>query len=309
MSDQPQPPSPGSITGPVQWEVEGVRGYVTCPGAELHSKPTKPRDTTLFLDRVPTIFCLHTGCRAKVKAANAALRSALRFAGAWQPPVLDAAARAKLCAKAELDRQARRLALAKEQVLQAYRWPEPEIHADSPVSVTDPFHQFLSLFDPADVLWCGEPHESGALANLANFRPVARWREARAPMRPFTCPNPFKPGVCARSRDNLAEKKHMVVECDALHPDPAKNRDLSGAVFKYVLAARPELRLRAVVDSGNKSLHGWFTYTPEAHEWAVAVLPAVGVDAATLRLAQPVRCPGWFRRETGRLQSLLYLNP
>jgi len=301
--------TPGSITGPVHWEVENVRGYITCPGVDLHSKPTKPRDTTLFLDRVPTIFCLHTGCRGKVKAANAALRAALRETGAWQPPVLDAAARAKLAARAELERQARRLSLAKEQVMAAYWWPERMVAHDSPVHITDHWQQFLSLFDPTDVLWCGEPHESGSLANLANFRTVARWRELRFPARPFTCPNLFKPGSSVRGKDNLAATRHMVVECDALAADPAKNRDLSGAVFKYILAARPELKLRAVVDSGNKSLHGWFTYTPEAHEWATVVLPSLGVDAATLRLAQPVRCPGWHRRETGRFQSLLYLNP
>lgn len=302
--------TPGQIIGPVDWEIENVRGYVVCPGIALHTTLTKQRDTMLFLDRVPTIFCLHTACKPLICAANAALRAALRSSGEWNPPPLDAAAKAKLTHASELERQHRRLALARADVLAAYAWSPAQIRADSPVpTATLTCADFLAaLFAPDDVVWFGEPRDSGGWNNTGNFREVRRWRTLAGTPAPFTCANTFKPGGFARTKDNLAERRHMVVECDSLSPHPETNRALSGAVFKYVLTVRPELHLRAVIDSGNKSLHAWFDYTPAAYDWAVAVLPALGVDAATLRLAQPVRAPGWTRVETGRSQALLYLN-
>lgn len=297
-----------TILGPVDWQVLHRSGFINCPGAELHTTATGARDTRLYLDRVPTIFCLHKGCRMKVREANILLRRALLEQGDWTPPPPTPQQEARRERQMEYERQERRLAVAKDAVLTGYAWPLNSLRAASPVPIRPyGWPQLLDLFDEKDTIWVGEPHHSGSSMHLRNFRRVTAWRQLAIPPAPFICANPFTAGGVSRTVERIETPRHMVIECDELHPDPVLNREMSGAVFKYLLTVRPNLRLRAVIDSGNKSLHGWFTYDAEAHEWAIAVLPALGVDPATLRLAQPVRAPG-YRRDTGRIQELLYLD-
>lgn len=295
--------------GAVTWEVEGLRGYVTCPGAHLHTSPTKERDTLLFLDKVPTIYCVHSNCRDELKKFNTEFRIALKDSGKWKPAPETKEEKERRAHQTELHKQARRLMLVRDTVIKEYAWPTAQMMSDSPAETKDGWRQILSLFAPSDYVWIGEPHHSGRPENCVNFRHRAVWQQASRPLAPFICANPFKGGSIGRTKDRISELKHTVVECDSLHPDPATNREMCGAVFKYILEVKPHLHLKAVVDAGNKSLHGWFGYDAEAHEWATHVLPSLGVDPATLRSAQPVRVPGWYRSEKNRMQSLLYFNP
>jgi hypothetical protein len=77
------------------------------------------------------------------------------------------------------------------------------------------------------------------------------------------------------------------------------------------------MRLRAIVDTGRKSLHGWFDAPPpEVEAELKIILPNLGrraeakptLDPALFKLAQPCRLPGAWR-EPGKIrQALLYLD-
>jgi hypothetical protein len=92
----------------------------------------------------------------------------------------------------------------------------------------------------------------------------------------------------------------MVVESDTL------NREEVGAVFQFL---RVKLRhtLFAVVDTGGKSLHGWFNIQPNKlfHEELKATLIGLGCDPALFKASQPVRLCG-VPRDGEKNQVLLW---
>ena len=76
------------------------------------------------------------------------------------------------------------------------------------------------------------------------------------------------------------------------------------AVFNWM---RAFARLRAVLDTGGKSLHGWFDFPAEQELRELRViLPALGCDPALFTASQPCRLPGARRGE--RWQCLLWLD-
>ena len=103
------------------------------------------------------------------------------------------------------------------------------------------------------------------------------------------------------------KRKFLCVEMDSLHIVPEINKDLSGAVFKYIQDVYG-WTLRCVVDAGRRSLHGHYDFPGENEVlWANVVLPALNVDTATLRPTQPTRAPGRMR-DNGQPQRLLWIN-
>ncbi len=58
----------------VEWESE-ILGHCKCPGAEHHTNADGPRGCRIYLDKVPTIFCVHKSCTDVVTDANRRLRS------------------------------------------------------------------------------------------------------------------------------------------------------------------------------------------------------------------------------------------
>jgi hypothetical protein len=80
---------------------------------------------------------------------------------------------------------------------------------------------------------------------------------------------------------------------------------------------RQFLNLRAIVNSGNKSLHGWFDQPTKAQlEQLKIILPAWGFDRAMFTPSQPCRLAGVVRPDTTPdpllgvpiYQSLLWLD-
>lgn len=292
------------IVGPIHWAREG-KGFITCPGEEMHTAPTRQKDCILYLDTVPTIFCLHRQCKPVVAQANVALRQALRGEDGWTPKELTPEQKERYWQRQELERKARRLARHKDEVLAKYDWPLESIVSDSE-PVTDGWHQFLNLWPGDDIMWSGQPHHSGQFIHADQFRRMAIWQSHPTPPHHFVCGSAFRPGTYSRTKDCVAHRRFSIIECDDLHPDPATNKNLSGAVLNFL--RQRGWTLRAVIDSGNKSIHGWFDYPGETEEqWATHVLPALNVDTATLRPTQPVRAPG-IERENGNLQKLLWIK-
>jgi hypothetical protein len=171
----------------------------------------------------------------------------------------------------------------------------------------DDWRLLLKLFKPDDVLWIGRTTQDSANEKhdpewktfcRTRFRPVSEW--LKEPIAPglFTCPSVFKAGVHSRSNENAILRRYLVVESDSL------DKNQVCAVFHWL---EQFCRLRAIVDTAGKSLHGWFEPPdPTMLEQLKVILPAVGCDGAMFKLSQPCRLPGGSRE--GRIQSLLYLD-
>ena len=301
-----------ALVGPHEWADCGTKVYVRCPGHDRHTTRTGRRDTLLYLEGAPTIFCLHQQCRELVDQTNANLRKALKAMG-WNPPDMTPEYRARARRERHWELQAKRLSdpTARNFVYESMLWDVENSLTAEAYRIMRPAHQwraFLNhLFEPDDNLWHGEPFQSGHADNVMQFDVAGRLATC-PPSAQFIAPNPFQPDTYARKTENLSDRKYFVVECDTASENPEENRLRCGAVFRYAERVQPLMRLAAVVDSGNKSLHGWFEYPcEEVYSWAKAVLPALGADPATMRLAQPVRAPGAFR-DNGAVQHLLWLK-
>jgi hypothetical protein len=156
----------------------------------------------------------------------------------------------------------------------------------------------LRLFQPNDIVWIGDIHDSGRFTHAKNFRCVSCWLTQLLAPGSFTCPSTFKPGTFARREVNSSSRPFLVVESDTL------SKQETVAIFLWLNQILP---LRAVVDTAGKSLHGWFEYPdPVLLQELRCVLPAIGCDPAVFRPTQPCRLPGAQR---GSLyQRLIYLN-
>ena len=91
----------------------------------------------------------------------------------------------------------------------------------------------------------------------------------------------------------------------------AAKKDEAASVLWHLAECAPQLPLVMVVDSGGKSLHGWFLVAGmedgtvlKFFRYAVAL----GADPATWTRCQWVRMPGGAR-DNGNKQSVLYFNP
>ena len=329
--------SPNTPTGSDEWTIVslgpfrsvlkacGVRviserdAQIDCPGLALHNSLTRADScVVLYNGRWLRAFCFRHCCRQEVWELNRKLfRSVCGMVIPFNPVSSD-----QHCEQPDLatrhawqQKQREREALERHatalfpSIQKECYWPAEAIKADSPTKLTLPIHQqhryILDLYEDNDVLWCADQvNRTGQTRHRKYFRSVQRrWAEAGTPGA-FTCPNTFEPGTFSRSGDNVAQRKFLVVESDDV-----LDRDHVGAVFRW-LDKHLKLPLRAVVDTGNKSLHGWFEY-PSAGllEKLRIILPALGCDPAMFKPAQPCRMPGAWRDATRRWQELLYLAP
>lgn len=192
-------------------------------------------------------------------------------------------------------------------ILSSLVWPAAQIFSESPGGVSDDpeedWRLLLSLFRPDETLWIGDTKESGGVQYAGHFRPAAQWlAEGACPRGPFILPATLKPGVWSRTKADVARLPFLVVESDTL------DKDDIGAVFRW-LREGIGMALCAVVDTGSRSLHGWFARPDAATLRELrAVLPALACDGAVLRDTQPVRLPGCLRPGKATRQALLYFD-
>jgi|GEM_PF-727269 len=315
--------------GKIEW-VDEVEGFLDCPGKARHTTRDAFRDCRIRLDGVPTVFCLHDHCREEINDANKELRSAMNanlvrwpsHAGEYAPP-----SRRPVT---EMDELAKRAARALPDILCTHAWDLNDLQQNSPIKLKDAvgleWMMYLTLYQLDDVVWIGGKYDSGSAEYEHCFKKVSEWIEAglSEDRGPFICASTFKPGTVARKKENVAVRRFLVVELDRIDEiveakgakkepltddDKFRNKTKSAAVFHW-LKDEVGLRLRAVVDSGNKSLHAHFEMPPDdvLAELEI-VLPAMKCDAATLRPAQPVRRPCYIATDgSGRQQTLLYLD-
>jgi hypothetical protein len=301
-----------SIVGPVEW-MDNVSGYCRCPGIGLHTTANGRRDTIVYIDGAPTIFCFHSSCQATVEKANLELRRAM----AKGNPALFRATLKQVRALRQREREKQQFQELKSRARESlpvipkqFAWSPADMSEDSPIRLLeDPasdWRLLLGLFDLAAVVWIGAVTDScndqaasqRKTACSHHFRQAAEWlNEPEAPGQ-FTCPSLFKAEIHSRSNENVTTTPFLVVESDTL------SKQEIGAVFRWLSQID---RLRAIVDTAGRSLHGWFNRPdPEVEDELRIILPQLGCDPALFKPSQPCRLPG--AKRDGRLQKLLYLD-
>ena len=273
------------------------RGTLKCPAAHLHKKSTGPKDTIIYLDGVPTLFCFHDSCRQVIEDANLIIRQAI----APMTPEQKEEGKLKHSRYHEIGCKARKVVFHREVILEKYAWPE--LFAD-PRTPDASWTSFCRLWDPEDIIWIGEVWDSGPVKGPGHFLTVREWNErgVNTYANHFTTASTFKWGTIDRVGRQIARNDYIVVEFDSLNSDKGLNRSQGAAMLKYCATF---IDLVMVVDSGNKSLHGWFKNNEKVDAETSFFLRCIGADAKTMRPSQPVRLPG-ARRENGNIQSLLW---
>ncbi len=313
-----------SILGAIDWQ-DGTTGFCRCPGEARHTHATHNHDCRVTLDGAPTIYCFHTSCFADIEAANKALRSAVGKAskGAksefkYAEPTPEERERHRQ--RILHERLKTRAAASLAEILKAFEFGPADFWESSPVRLlddpADDWRFLLQLFKAEDVLWIGGKYdscgddapESKKESCRRHFRPVSDWLRVPNAPEQFTCPSVFRPGTHSRCNDAVTARRYLVIESDLL------SKDDMAAVIHW---CRQFMRLRAIVDTGGKSLHGWFDAPPlEVEAELKIILPNLGrgaegkptLDPALFKLAQPCRLPGAWR-EPGKIrQALLYLD-
>ncbi len=296
------------VLGGVEW-ISDTEGFVRCPGESDHSHRNGRKDCKVYLDRIPTITCFHSSCEEAVKSKNAELRVALsapaRLNGS-NPRRRSPEEKARLIELNRKESIRRRARNSRDAVLRDFRWPVSQITKASPDVIpampAEQWRMHLGLFAPEDVVWIGDIFDSGKPEHTASFRRREEWTSFESAPGSFTCPAVFKEGSFARSNDNVLARRFLVVESDILKKDEV------GAIFRW-LKEQARLRLRAIVDTGGKSLHGWFDYPGEAEMADLRlILPEWDCDPKLFTPSQPVRLAGAFRTEKNAWQTLLFLD-
>ncbi len=291
--------------GNIRWE-EDTKGFCTCPGDHLHSSKTADRECIVYLNEVPTIFCVHQSCVEEVQEANRSLRAAILNGQPVDPNKKMSTPEIKQKQKEaqRINQLEMRGRSSLPKLLKDYRWTYEDIEEDTPDKLeSDPsvhWKHLIGLFKPEDVIWTGNKTESGSSANQCNFKTAQEWLTYDEVAVPLTCPAVFKSNSFARTNDNVLRRPFLVVESDVL------SKDEVGAIFKW-LRDEVGLTLRAIVDTAGKSLHGWFDMPKEAIvKQLKIILPQLGCDKGLFTASQPCRLPGTLR--DGKYQKLIYLD-
>jgi len=278
-------------------------GYVECPGRHLHTSRNADSNCIVYDNGgVPFLHCFHQSCAGALEEANARLSAQARAAC----PVFVPKPRETARRTATLDTGDAIGARILTGVLEEFPWSYNEIVNDPAgivaESISDQWPHLIALFPDDAVVWIGrDKFDSGKARHQSRFRTSADWLDRGPCGGAYICPNSFKPGSWSRSNPSIEKRNFLVVESDSL------NRDQVGAVFRFLESENVGMRLRAVVDTGGKSLHGWFDYPGESLAKRLRkLLPALGCDRAMFNPSQPTRLPGAFRIEKGRFQRLIY---
>ena len=295
-----------SIVGEVDWQSEN-HGLCKCPGEAAHTSHTRVRDTTVFIDGAPTIFCWHSSCTPYRDEANRKLRRAISSDPLYKPTNIMSGGTSiprplviqKDPESEVLDRIKTIAESNKQRYLTHYNWDPADMFEESPTPIPDEpqaqYEAMLSLFRPDDIVWIGGVKDSGN--HPQHFKTASEWMQT-PPIGQFTTAGVFAPGTISRANENVLSRRYLVIESDVL------TKPQMGAVFQ-LMRDLFQMKLYAVVDTAGKSLHGWLEMPKQ--EWfdqLKAFLIPLGCDPATFKPSQPVRMPGVKRND--KTQSLLW---
>jgi hypothetical protein len=311
--------------GEIDWH-DDTTGYITCPGQHLHTTRDGHRDCQVKIDGTPTVFCQHQSCKKFIEDANRELRKLMEtyqvLGGLTENQTGHTP---KIHVKKSARIEAFGAEILKELRRHGHEGALDALLRTSPVQIPDDngaqLKLFMSLLPPQDIFWIGNKEDSGSQFHAKNFKSAKTWASEGAPKYPFLCTSSFKPGSFSRSKKNVIQRNLIVFECDKADltlarklaskeipddDDKRRNKEMSVALIRR-LQNDLGLKLVAVVDSGNKSLHGYFRY-PGDDTFAELkyLIPAMGGDPMVLGEASASRVPGYQDHE--RKQTLLYFD-
>lgn len=270
--------------------------YVVCPGREFHTHPNKDTDCHIWFNFGHVrLSCFHQSCAKAVARANGVL-AGLDPSLAVGCPGFDPKQQV-LCDGLP--------GLNLPRILES-PWSYNDIQADSPTKLEDEpsmhWRLLMTLFNPDDVIWVGRDYyDAGKPLHARRFRAASEWQREEFCPGPFVCPNTFIPGSYERTGKNILHIRYLVVESDEL------NHDETGAVFRFLQESPFNLKLRAVVDTAGKSLHGWFEYPDlRLFETVRQLIPRLKCDSQLMNANQSCRLPG--AKRGARHQRLIYLR-
>jgi hypothetical protein len=213
-----------------------------------------------------------------------------------------------------------------EIITQAKIETEVDLWESSPIRLMDDLRHdtilFLkTLYVPTDLLWIGERVQPGIIGDT--IRPISDWIThfknggKTAPhiiLNPLTGqPAPTKGGdkETLRGDGNVAAYRYCMAEFDTL-----------SRIEQIKFWAAVKLPIIALIDSGNKSIHGIIEISklanvPTSAQWDSEIkgrlydriLKPLGVDSACSNPARLSRLPGHYRTEKDAIQKLLWLSP
>lgn len=176
-------------------------------------------------------------------------------------------------------------------------------------------------YDGNDFLWAADRHEPGTPSTI---RSVCEWimliTASKIKLPPFFIINPLSglpapkksgEGITYRGDDNIKRFRYCLAEFDNLSREDQ---------IKFWSACK--LPIRALIDSGNKSIHALIDIQKLANvqtltDWSAhikgrlynQILVPMGVDAACSNPSRLSRLPGHYREEKKSFQKLLWLSP
>lgn len=172
------------------------------------------------------------------------------------------------------------------------------------------------LFHPKEILWMGEEPDSGQRHHAAHFRPREEWMKGTR-LPPRMAPATFRPGSISRGSTSITAAPFLIIESDDLigrkpetPEERTENRRQCAALINFI-RRRFNLILRAVIDTGGKSLHAWFERpSPATCTDLEYFADGFSIDRGVLTSpVNPLRLPGCIHTSTGQPARLLYLNP
>ena len=165
-----------------------------------------------------------------------------------------------------------------------------------------------TLYTPEDFIFLGTQFDAKNPERVKSRDEWIRTIEAGGVEFPLFCLNPVKPEgstnangeLSFRTSGNIAKQIFALAE-----NDKAPLRDQAAFWLKMIQKGFP---VRALIFSGNKSLHSIFEADPEDLPDLKKVFLKLGFDGQTFDPARTARLPGHRRKDTGKFQSILFLK-
>lgn len=204
---------------------------------------------------------------------------------------------------------------------------EADLMASSPVALgdeADPRDLFEYLFNLDDILFIGDRQDPGIVGET--IRTALEWYNIfrdGGKAGPFIIINPLtgQPGAkksgdgqTLRGDGCVKDFRYCLVEFDT------RSRGDQVAFWSWLIDRDPAL-VMCLIDSGNKSIHGWLNVQRIAkvntlEDWQAHIkvgfygglLAGLGVDTACSNPARLSRMPGFFREDKNKFQKLLWLQ-
>lgn len=153
---------------------------------------------------------------------------------------------------------------------------------------------------------------AGALLGMAGYEPLDNYLPNVEDAGMWCCVNPLLPNHCHRDKGSVAAYRNILVECDTLPMDQQLERMLT--IF-WDEGGKRDGMLRSIVDSGGKSYHCVIrTEARSREDYAVDAQfvydlcehNGLPVDRKCANPTRLTRFPGAMRRNTGRMQRLVW---